>query len=581
MPEGTSILQGSYLLEGRIGRGASSIVYSGIEVKMGIRVAVKEFFPLYGVREGYQVFPRQPSKKRTYQQELAEFIEEGRLLTRFNHPGIARVYNTIEENETAFLVMEMLDGETLHHRTIEKGKKLSEDDVVKLLGQVPKALETMHLYGILHLDLKPENLILTEEGRLVLLDFGSAHRYLTGATKIRQLTPAYAAPEQLSEPMGQLGPYTDVYGLAVTLYTILTGKRPPSALERQPVDKLKNLVELRPDLDVRLADGITQALSLDPRRRPQTMPDFMRLLGGSRKFRGGAPSEPSIDEIWALRGFGTPLIGLDASADGRCVAAGSEDGAIWLWDTELNQTHKALVQPGLTALAIGPGANWLLISSVEGEVRLWDLVRERDLKLLKRGMPRVEGLARTPDGDWLGASCSDGRACLWKSPGNSFTMLVGHTRPASCIAISPDGTICATGSADLTIRLWDVATGQTQRILEGHQKQVQGLAFSPDGMKIASSATDRTVRVWDVASGTELRCFDCPSALCTAFSPDGELVAAGSLDGSLRIFQVIDGRKLAETRGHDGGVRGLLFLPDGRMASASVDTTVRLWEVCR
>lgn len=580
LPEGTLLEDGNYRIEVRIGRGSSSIVYSGLEVRMGHAVAIKEFFPLSAIREGLKVGPRQPARRKAYLQERQEFLEEGKLLTRFNHPGIARVHATFEENETAYLVMERLVGATLHGLTIERGETLSQGEVMELLGQVPRALETMHLYGLLHGDLKPENLILTEDGRLVLLDFGSAHRYLTGPGRIRQLTPAYAAPEQLSDPPGPLGPYTDVYGLAVTLYTVLAGKRPTPAAQRLSGERLTNLLELRPDLGARLADGITQALSLDPRRRPQTMKDLMRLLGG-RNLTRQTPAEPSIEEIWALRGFETALIGLDASADGRTLAAGSEDGAVWLWDTESNETHRALIQPGLTAVQLGPGANWLMLASAEGEVRLWDLVRERDLKLLKRGLPRVEGLARTPDGGWLAASCSDGRACVWKSPGNSFVMLVGHKRPCSCIALSPDGRLAATGSADLTVRLWDVETGELRRILEGHSKQIQGVAFSPDGQLLATTSTDRTVRLWDVDSGSEVRNFDCPSALCTCFSPDGEMVATGSLDGSIRVFQLAEGRKLAELKAHDGGVRGLLFLPDGRLASASVDTTVRLWEVCR
>ncbi len=579
LPEGTTLQGGSYRIEGRIGRGASSIVYSGVEVRMGVRVAIKEFFPLSGVREGLAVGPRNPRQRKAFLQEREEFLEEGRLLTRFDHPGIARMHATLEENETAYHVMELLQGNTLHALTTERGGRLSQEEVMVLLGQVPRALETMHLYGLLHGDLKPENLILTEDGRLVLLDFGSAHRYLTGTNQLRQLTPAYAAPEQLTDPPGKLGPYTDVYGLAVTLYQVLAGVRPTPALQRLNGEGLKNLLEHRPDLDIRLADGITQALALDPRRRPQTMKDLMRLLMGARAR--AAVAEPCIEEVWALQGFESGLIGLDSSADGRTLAAGSEDGAVWLWDVELNETHRALLQPGLTALQIAPGANWLMLASLEGEVRLWDLVRERDLKLLKRGMPRVEALGRTPDGGWLGAACSDGRACCWKSPGNTFVMLVGHKRPASCIAFAPDGMTVATGSADLTIRLWVPESGEMLRILEGHQKQVQGLAFSPDGTQLASVATDRTVRLWDVASGTEVRCYDCSSPLCVCFSPDGELVAVGSLDGFIRVFLVREGRKLAELKGHEGGVRGLLFLPDGRMASASVDTTVRLWEVIR
>jgi WD40 repeat protein len=158
-------------------------------------------------------------------------------------------------------------------------------------------------------------------------------------------------------------------------------------------------------------------------------------------------------------------------------------------------------------------------------------------------------------------------------------LLTGHTRPVFAMAIAPDGAMAATGSGDLTVRVWEADTGTTLRVLSGHQKQIQDLAFSPDGALLASSSLDRTIRVWDPFSGREIRCFECPVPLCTAFSPDGEVLVAGSLNGSLQFYHLASGRRLIEVKAHTGGVRGLVLLPEGRLATGSVDSTVRLWEV--
>ncbi len=580
LPEGTPLQGGVYRVGEKIGMGATSIVYSGVEVRLNHPIAIKEFFPLTARRDGLKVVPTNPGSgpRRKLNVEREEFLEEGRLLSRFNHPGITGVHNLFEENETAYLVMELLHGATLYELATERGGKLEQDEVMRCVLQIPPALETMHLYGLVHADLKPDNLMLTEEGRVVLLDFGATYRYLTGTGKTQEFTPAYAAPEQLPEQAGQLGPFTDIYGLAATLYQLLAGRRPTPARARISGERLENLKELRPDVHPRLAAVLERSLELDPGRRPQDIKTFVKLLGGSSEH-AETRAAYTVEESGCLRAHRAPLVALDASADGRFLASGSEDGAVWLWDTFQNTSYQALTQPGLTGLKLGPDASWLMLSAADGSVRLWDLVRERDLKVLKRGLPRVEVLARTPDGGWLGAGCVDGRASLWKSPGTTFMLLTGHTRPVFAMAIAPDGAMAATGSGDLTVRVWEADTGTTLRVLSGHQKQIQDLAFSPDGALLASSSLDRTIRVWDPFSGREIRCFECPVPLCTAFSPDGEVLVAGSLNGSLQFYHLASGRRLIEVKAHTGGVRGLVLLPEGRLATGSVDSTVRLWEV--
>ncbi|MCY1045633.1 WD40 repeat domain-containing protein [Corallococcus sp. bb12-1] len=150
------------------------------------------------------------------------------------------------------------------------------------------------------------------------------------------------------------------------------------------------------------------------------------------------------------------------------------------------------------------------------------------------------------------------------------------------VAVSPDGRILASGCADETVHLWDVATGRELRILKGHTAQISSVAFSPDGRTLVSSGLDMTLRLWDVATGRELRRLgeSRELILSVAFSPNGATVASGGMTNTVRLWNVTTGIELQRMEGHLGFVRSVAFSPDGReLASGGDDKTLRLWNV--
>jgi WD40 repeat protein/transcriptional regulator with XRE-family HTH domain len=180
----------------------------------------------------------------------------------------------------------------------------------------------------------------------------------------------------------------------------------------------------------------------------------------------------------------------------------------------------------------------------------------------------------TPSGD---AALS--RASLMSPKPRQFT---GHTDLIYGIAFSPDGRFVATASTDTTIRLWDLANGETTRIFSGHSDDVGGVTFSPDGKYIATASFDRTARVWDVATGETVQIFQHPARLefGPAFSPDGKYLLTGCNDESARLWEVATGKLIHEFVGHSKPVYGVEFSPDGEtIATASGDRTARLWDV--
>ncbi|AGX86377.1 WD40 repeat domain-containing protein [Candidatus Symbiobacter mobilis] len=199
----------------------------------------------------------------------------------------------------------------------------------------------------------------------------------------------------------------------------------------------------------------------------------------------------------------------------------------------------------------------------------------------------IIAVAYSPDGKVLASGSADNTVRLWdvatrKPLGEP---LRGHEDIVSSVAFSPDGKVLASGSLDKTVRLWDVATREPLgEPLRGHEADVKSVAFSPDGKVLASGSDDKTVRLWDVATrkplGEPLRGHEAEVS-SVAFSPDGKVLASGSWDKTVRLWDVATRKPLGEPlRGHEESVRSVAFSPDGKvLASGSWDKTVRLWDV--
>lgn len=236
MEPGT-LLHNRYIVGKVLGYGGFGVTYIGWDGKLEQKVAIKEYLP----GEFSTRMPGQSTitifsgdKSEQFRDGLKKFIDEAKRLAKFkNEPGIVKIFDSFEENSTAYIVMEFLDGETLKSY-LEREGTLPEDEAIKMLMPVMLSLQTVHAEGILHRDIAPDNIFLTKDGEVKLIDFG-ASRYAT-TTHSRSLTviikPGYSAEEQYRS-RGDQGPYTDVYSLGATLYKMITGKTPPDAMERR------------------------------------------------------------------------------------------------------------------------------------------------------------------------------------------------------------------------------------------------------------------------------------------------------------------------------------------------------------
>jgi serine/threonine protein kinase len=228
---GTLLHAGKYRIEYPLGKGGFGITYRATHMTLDQPVAIKEFFPAeHAVRSPNGPITIKASQGQNYEQSLQRFMREGRVLAQLRHDNVVRVHDLFEEHGTGYLVMELVSGKSLREELdILAGNCLSPQRTEIVAAQLVGALDTLHAHGIYHLDIKPENILLTAGDHPILIDFGAAHQGL-GTRSIQSFTLEYAAPEVLAGE--KVGAESDLFELGMTLYEMLTGKRAPSAVSR-------------------------------------------------------------------------------------------------------------------------------------------------------------------------------------------------------------------------------------------------------------------------------------------------------------------------------------------------------------
>jgi len=280
LPVGTKLKGGTYTVGKVLGQGGFGITYKGSDVRLQRPVAIKEFFPQGCVRRGSIVVPSTPATftQSDFEAMKQRFLQEARTLARFRHPGIVQVYDVFEENGTAYIVMEFLRGKPLSKILEEKGV-LDEQEALGYILKVCDALEVVHQAGVLHRDIKPDNIFVCEDGNVVLIDFGAAREFSARKTQRHTaiLTPGYAPLEQYAE-LAQRGAYTDIYALAATLYHLLTGEIPVPAPDRRMGMELPDVRQLNPRVSPSVAQAVMKGLEMRADQRPQSVREFRDLL---------------------------------------------------------------------------------------------------------------------------------------------------------------------------------------------------------------------------------------------------------------------------------------------------------------
>jgi non-specific serine/threonine protein kinase len=284
LPAGTVLRE--WRLEEVLGVGGFGIVYKGRGIYFNELVAIKEYFPSsISERDSADtVVPIDSDAEEVHALGLKKFVEEAKLLwnlsTPSRHPNIVSVRSLFEIHGTAYMVMDFEDGTSLA-KMIKQGRRFNERSLWNILQPIAEGLDRAHRVGVLHRDIKPPNILINEDNRPVLIDFGSA-RFTTAeatSTTVTFHTPPYAAIEQYVKTYDQ-GPWTDVYALGVVMYECVTGEKPPEVLERLHAGLGKPLAEGKwPGYTKKFLAAIDAAMTVKPEERPQSITEWLAMFG--------------------------------------------------------------------------------------------------------------------------------------------------------------------------------------------------------------------------------------------------------------------------------------------------------------
>jgi WD40 repeat protein len=583
---------GEYQVESRLGEGGMGDVFQGLHPVIGKRVAIKVLKPAFGGSE----------------EMVQRFISEAASVNKICHPNIVDVFAFGQlDDGRHYFVMEFLDGESFE-AWLQRERHIALADLLPVLRQVADALDAAHAAGVIHRDLKPDNihLVTDHKGRRLakVVDFGIA-KFASGGSHRTQTglvmgTPHFMSPEQCR---GQSVDHrTDVYSFGVLTYVALTGRYP---FEADSIDALLcqhlSAVPTMPSeqgAPVELDPILVKTLAKRPEDRYPSLGavvEDLALVSGIElpdddSQPSARPAPPPATGPPVVSSACTTMVGALSPAQApeppvepapaTASEASNTDTEEWLsrGGTRHLSGHRSKVH----TVAFSHDSKLLASSSDDGSVRVWDrLGREENVVTGKVG---VEHLLFSPDGALLAAGCVDGTVKLWRFREGSLRELRGHKKDISGLTFTSDGRYVFSASRDGTLRMWDVETGDAQ-VLKGHIGVVRAVAHAPDEACIASAGYDRTVRVWEDLSGRRTVLEGHTGAVhVLAFRPDGRQLASAGADATIHVWPLpvspdkpVTPRVINERKGL---IRSIEYSPDGRvLASAGADGNVRLWRL--
>lgn len=596
---------GDYELLEEIGRGGMGVVYRARQLSLNRPVAVKM---LLHSRFTEAVF-------------VKRFHLEAEAAAHLDHPNIVPIYEIGQHEGQHYFSMRLVEGRSLAVLNAECGVRNAEwvQRSAELVATMAWAVHYAHQHGILHRDLKPQNILLDVHGQPHLTDFGLAKllEQDTGLTVSEAVmgSPAFMAPEQAAGKAKHLTTAADVYGLGAVFYALATGK-PPFAGETA-LETIRQVVEREPvrpralnsavDRDLELI--CLKCLSKEPSRRYGSAEALAEDL--ERRLRNEpitARPVSDAERIWLWCRRQPVRAGLSAAL--LVVALVGLGGILSQWQRAERERRNALTAKSqaeqneyIASIALAQNlidqrqfgrARRFLEATSTTVWRGWEwgwLERSCQEDLMQLSCASQVGFPRfSRDGSLLAAGCMDFTALVWDfRTGQLKHTLRGHEHWTIPGNFSPDGRRLVTASYDKTAKIWDLVSGQCLHTLRGHDAELYSAQFSSDGKTIATGCMDGKVRLWDAETGVLRRVvadYGKPIA-SMSYSPDGRFLAfAGGTwplesrsSNSVSILDLQTGvtRILA---GHSGFITAVAFSPDGkRIGTAGFDGTARWAEL--
>ncbi|WP_204139654.1 serine/threonine-protein kinase [Halomicronema sp. CCY15110] len=543
---------------------------------------------------------------------LSLFRKEAEVLSQLHHPGVPLVeadgyfvYRPQDGPPLHCMVMEKIDGPNLLQWMQQQGNHpIGERQAFQWLYQLTEILRRVHQRNYFHRDIKPDNVMLRSSGQLVLVDFGAAREmsqtYLaqvsgSGVTTIS--SAGYTPPEQ---EQGQAVPQSDFYALGRTIIFLLTGRSPNDPALYDPMLNLFKWRSHAPTISdefAHLLESLVSPRVIDRPKTAQELLDRLQKLSLSQFMQQGdevalhaITSPPMVDGTTQASGFQMPASaeGPTGTATDHTVITGNNAVSRWTWLIVGGVTFAAMVLIGIgiwsRQRSQPPAA-----TVPSGEVNAIDLdsstpaIRVELMRTLTSHTSSINGLQLMSDQRRFVSASADNTIRLWDlSTGEIVQTFTGHETFVNAIALSPDELTLYSGSADGALLAWQVNTAEPQATFAGHESPINVLARNPDGRLLVSGGSDGTIKIWDTNTQALVQTLiGHEGAVNTLIiTNDGQRIITGSADRTIRVWELQTGEALAVLVGHDSYINAIAASPDGRyLFSASADQTLKRWDL--
>ena len=450
-----TILDGKYLVGEMLGQGGFGITYIGFDLLLEQKVAIKEYYPMStGMvsRENSTtvVWSSAVMQKSGMEKGFDSFLKEARKMAKLGGiPGVVGVKSVFIQNETAYIVMDFIEGETLLKKLQREGP-MDYGTCISLMTPIMQALAEVHKHGIIHRDISPDNIMVQSDGKLILLDLGAAKdldiQGKDGNVQSSQMVAKHGfSPVEQYGQAGKIGPWTDVYAMAATIYYCCTGVLPPSATDRMIEDTLT----CRPRLTKEQFDVLAFCMNVLPQNRPQNMDALLQIVthpaGKTPPVRDVPKTEPVRPETRNLQPLkpdpGRPLpkwlipgIAAAVAVIALIISVGSGG--------KKSTPASSVKAPAAQTVATEP------VPTVPMEVHTMTLAdyafdedaffwgQERYMRKDVKTLTFQSSLQNVPSSAWDVSEAGDGSVLAWMDNGNLYVAADGAIAPnsnASCL----------------------------------------------------------------------------------------------------------------------------------------------------
>ncbi|SFS19695.1 serine/threonine protein kinase [Yoonia litorea] len=306
LPSGTDLLGDQFTIERPLSNGGFGITYLAKDNFLNRRVVIKECYPeVFCRREGRNVLVRSSVHHEKYRAIVQMFMREARAIAKLKHPNIVGVHRIFEDNETAYMVLDLIEGRDLLSVIKDTYDEVAPDQIKDLLIKVLDAIDLVHQHDLLHRDISPDNILLDKWGNPILIDFGAAREEASRETRavstVLVVKDGYS-PQEFYFAGGKQSPSSDLYALGATFYHLISGEAPPNSQTRMAEFASKNpdpcepLAGRFPEYDPEFLEAIDQAMAILPKQRIQTAREWLNTVTG-RKDKVRPIRQTSTDDL--------------------------------------------------------------------------------------------------------------------------------------------------------------------------------------------------------------------------------------------------------------------------------------------